>query len=106
MMDALIQATTYMAHGESQRGIEQYGPAASAHEGYALIKEELEEAQDEFARTNQHLEHLWVSIKANEEPVYPHYLNLIQQTAILAACEMIQVAAMAEKALGITQNNK
>ncbi len=106
MMDGLIQTATQMAHDESQRGIAQYGPAASAHEGYALIKEELEEAQNEFRRVEQRLEGLWASIKGNDVSVYPHYLNQIRQNAILAACEMIQVAAMAEKTLGIAQNIK
>jgi len=106
MMDDLIQIATQMAHNESQRGIAQHGPAASAHEGYALIKEELEEAQDEIVRVEQQLGHLWTSIKGNNVSVYPHYLKQIQQTAILAACEMIQVAAMAEKTLGIAQTNK
>lgn len=106
MMDGLIQISTQMAHAECQRGIDQHGPAASAHEGYALIKEKLEEAQDEIVRVEQQLGHLWSSIKGNDVSVYPHYLKQIQQTAILAACEMIQVAAMAEKTLGIAQTNK
>ena len=106
MMDGLIQIATQMASNECQRGIAQYGPAASAHEGYALIKEELEEAQEEITRVEQMMEHLWVSIKSNEDSVFPHYLNQIKNTAILAACEMIQVAAMAEKTMGIAQNNK
>lgn len=55
MMDGLIQISTQMAHAECQRGIDQHGPAASAHEGYAIIKEELEEAQDEIVRVEQQL---------------------------------------------------
>lgn len=106
MMNDLIQISTNMAHAECQRGIEQYGNAASAHEGYALIKEELEEAQYEISRVEQQLEHLWTSIKGNDESVCPHFLKQIKNTAILAACEMIQVAAMAEKTLGIYQTNK
>lgn len=106
MMDGLIQIATQMAHNECAQGTTMYGPIASAHEGYALIKEELEEAQDEIVRVEQQLGHLWTSIKGNDVSVYPHYLKQIQQTAILAACEMIQVAAMAEKTLGIAQTNK
>lgn len=106
MMDGLIQISTQMAHAECQWDIVQHGPAASAHEGYALIKEEIEEAQHEMERLEQQMGHLWTSIKGNDVSVYPHYLKQIQQTAILAACEMIQVAAMAEKTMGTTQANK
>lgn len=106
MMDGLIQIATQMANNECQRGIAQYGLTASAHEGYALIKEELEEAQDEITRVELMMGHLWTSIKCNEDSVFPHYLDQIKKTAILAACEMIQVAAMAEKTMGITQTNK
>lgn len=103
MMQPLIELATQMANAECDRGIRNHGTAASAHEGYALIKEEFEEAQDEIVRLEQQLGHFWTSVKADEAAVYPHYLQQIKQTAILAACECIQVAAMAEKTLGIAQ---
>lgn len=86
---------------------EEYGRAAAAHgaaahsphEGYALIKEEVEEAQVEMETLSQRLDHLWDSIKGNEDQYGPHYLVYIKKAAVLGACELIQVAAMAEKAL-------
>ena len=86
---------------------EEYGRAAGAqgaaaqspHEGYALIKEEVEEAQVEMETLSQRLDHLWDSIKGNEDQYGPHYLAYIKKAAVLGACELIQVAAMAEKAL-------
>lgn len=48
---------------------------------------------------NQRLDHLWTSVKRDEDQCGPHYLIHIKKTAMLGACELIQVAAMAEKAL-------
>ncbi len=45
MMDGLIQTATQMAHNESQRGIAQYSPAASAHEA-AMTEKTLGIAQN------------------------------------------------------------
>lgn len=56
---------------ELVRAIERFGPFHSAHEGYAVIKEELDE--------------LWDAIKAND---IPH-----------ARAEALQVAAMAVRFL-------
>lgn len=105
-MIPFVDLIEQVAEAESDRGIRNHGPAASAHEGYALIKEELEEAQDEIERLSQQLEHFWTSVKADERTVYRHYLQQISKTAILAACELIQTAAMARKTLGITPEEK
>lgn len=54
---------------------EHGGAAHSPHEGYALIKEEVEEAQAEMEMLNQRLDHLWTSVKRDEDqcgPPLPH----------------------------------
>lgn len=39
------------------------------------------------------------TVKGDEDQYGPHYLMYIKKAAVLGACELIQVAAMAEKAL-------
>ena len=100
MMEELIQAAKKLADEEYIRAAAAPGATPpSPHEGYAHIKEEVEEAQVEMETLSQRLDHLWDSIKGNEDQYGPHYLAYIKKAAVLGACELIQVAAMAEKAL-------
>lgn len=100
MMEQLREAVTGLAAQEYARAAEAHGGAASSpHEGYALIREELEEAREELDRADQFLDHLWHGVRADELQFMPHCLREIKTEAILGACELIQTAAMAEKAL-------
>jgi len=69
----------------------------SAHEAYAVIKEEFEEAETETYRVGYNLVSAWEKIKSNQ----PHaeQLEAIMNNALSAAAELVQVAAMAHKAL-------
>lgn len=100
MMEQLRGAVTELITQEYTRAAAAHGGASSSpHEGYALIKEELEESQEQLDRASQFLGHLWHEVRADELQFMPHYLQEIREAAILGACELIQTAAMAEKAL-------
>ena len=100
MMEELAKEVIRLVAEEHRRAAAEHGAAAhSPHEGYALIKEEVEEAQVEMETLNQRLDHLWGTVKGDEDQYGPHYLMYIKKAAVLGACELIQVAAMAEKAL-------
>ncbi len=100
MMYQLIQEVTGLVDEEFHRAAAVHGAAAhSPHEGYALIKEEYEEAQEQMAALNQQIDHYWAEVRADETEYHPQYLDAIKRAAILGACELIQVAAMADKAL-------
>lgn len=99
-MEELIRGVETLVREEYGRAAAEHGAAAhSPHEGYALIKEEVEEAQVEMEALKQRLDHLWTSVKSDEDQYGPHYLIYIRKAAVLGACELIQVAAMAEKTL-------
>lgn len=99
MMEELIQAVKKLADEEYIRAAAEHGAAAhSPHEGYALIKEEVEEAEAEVRTLSEQLGNLWTTVRFDEEQYGPHYLNQMGRTAIMGACELIQVAAMTEKA--------
>ena len=104
MMNKLIAEVSGLADNELARASAQWGSkAASGHEGYALILEELEEAAVEFESVKQQLEFLWLNIKANDDGPAAHHAEAVKRKAILAACEMIQTAAMAQKTLNTLQ---
>jgi hypothetical protein len=69
----------------------------SAHEGFAVILEEVEETKAEFDEIESHIQKLWSLIKANLNNPSLEMVKNIGGHAQLLACEAIQVAAMCEK---------
>lgn len=84
---------------EYRRAAEKYGPLhASAHEAYAVILEEAQEAAAEADTFTWELNGYWNAVKENNEIACRCRLSDMQETAKRAAAEWIQVAAMAHKA--------
>lgn len=95
MIENIRTTIMILEAGECQNGIKEHGLFHSQHEGYAVIKEEIEEAAVEMDKINQKLIGLWDSVKRDE---YPNVsILLIKKHAELLACEAIQIAAMAQK---------
>ena len=69
----------------------------SDHEAWAVIKEELEECEEELKGANYYIEWVWENIKRNYM-IYTH-LQATKERAMNLAAEAIQVAAMCEKGL-------
>ena len=69
----------------------------SPHEGYAVIKEEIEEAEQELIDVTAILKRIWYFIKRDENVNKDMFL--LKEYAIKLAAESIQVAAMAQKFL-------
>lgn len=72
---------------------------ASPHEGYAVIKEEVEETYEDLESLKWHLDYLWRSVRADDPDNYRDAAGTIQTKAVELASEAIQVAAMAKKFL-------
>lgn len=100
-MTKLIDEVTQLVDKEYDRAAEQHGKLHhSAHEAYAVIKEELEEAQEQVEHVDDKLNtDYWRGVMADSDFACRHIAKQIKEHAIKAAGEMIQVAAMAEKAL-------
>ena len=69
----------------------------SGHEAYAVIKEECEELDWEGKKINLTLGYMWEDVKNDDQ--FGDRLSDIEKYATQAACEAIQVAAMAKKAM-------
>ena len=72
----------------------------SAHEGYAVLLEEVEELKAEVETVERELEHTWRWIKSSKQGWPTNPLTAIaelESAATAAACEAIQVAAMCRK---------
>lgn len=93
MMTKLLSEVSDLASRELERANLDNPPFHSRHEGYAVILEEAEELSEETGCVFRLLSELWESIRADK----PASTEELKQAAIRAACEAVQVAAMAEK---------
>lgn len=67
----------------------------SMHEGYAVILEEIQEAEEELDRVKRKMNTVWGAIRRDEYP--KDSIDMVRYCAKLVACEAIQVAAMSQK---------
>lgn len=90
---------------ELDRASEKHGESFnSPAEAYAVIKEELEEAQENMESLSDSIDYFWESVKDNINTIED--AEWIRKYALSAAAELIQVAAMAKKAMrGYGVNN-
>lgn len=68
---------------------------ASPHEGYAVLKEEVEEAEECIQLLNDKLAEIWKNIKLNWNDSAVVYQA--QQSAVALAEEAVQCAAVCER---------
>jgi len=84
-------------YAEYDRAKAIHGPShASAHEAYAVMLEERQEADVEAVNVKIALDYFWNATKKNEDTI--EYAQNVMGAALVAAAEYIQVAAMAYKA--------
>lgn len=100
MMDKVVAEVKESVEREYGRAGAKYGLTNhSDHESYAVLLEEVQEAEEELAHLGKDVYEFWYGVK-NDVNDYDKYIQCrkIEKRAIMAACELIQVAAMAKKA--------
>lgn len=98
-MKELKEAARALMREEYERAAEKFGDSFhSPHEAYAVILEEAEEAKSDLKYFKMLLEYYWCDVKKNDMEHQNSMLKEVEKTALNAACECIQVAAMAYKA--------
>ena len=100
MMTKLIKSVKPLVAQELSEANKTSPLFNSSHEAYAVIKEEIEETCGEVTNLENSLAYFWLQVKAddpNDEKT--RTLKELKQTATLCACEAIQAAAMAQKAI-------
>lgn len=98
-MEQLIKQAKTLVAEELQRAAKKHGQMLhSAHEAYAVILEERDEGIENVAALDKSLDQFWAGITSDSLERQNDALGNIEETAVLVACEYIQVAAMARKA--------
>lgn len=69
----------------------------SLHEGWAVLKEEVEEAELSFNGVKSQASGVWLSVKSGDYVWDETCLKVIQENAIQAMMELAQVWAVCEK---------
>lgn len=67
----------------------------SAHEGYAVILEEVEEAQEDIKQIESGIDAIWTLIRCNID--ITKAIERVKPYVVNAITELIQVAAMCDK---------
>ena len=99
-MEKLVSEVNNLVEAEYGRAAAKFGCTNNSdHESYAVLLEEMQEADVEVADARVQLEKFWLLVKANDSDMskYSRLLEM-ERRSVLAACELIQVAAMAKKA--------
>ena len=93
--DALVSINQAVCY-ELQAITKKYGAHyASPHEGYAVLKEESEEAEESMQLLNEKLSKIWQNIRINWND--PTAVYEAQQSAVALAEEAVQCAAVCER---------
>ncbi len=99
MMNELIRQVEFLVAEEYGRASNEHGATChSAHEAFAVLKEELDEGREDCIAVELFTDRLWKAVKANDSNDQTLNLEAVYQKSILTACEFIQTAAMALKA--------
>lgn len=98
---AVSEDVKMLVEKELESANERFPQFHSEHEGWAVMQEEAEELREEYDSIEMAMEQLWHRIRDG----IPTSLQvaLVGQYAEAAACEAIQVAAMARKYLDMLE---
>lgn len=96
-MNAVENDVRILVDKELAAANERFPQFHSAHEGYAVIQEEVDELKEATDKVIGRMVSLWATVKYGNHP--ERLLQMISEDAVNAACEAIQVAAMCKKFL-------
>lgn len=100
MMKKLIEGVGALTDQELALANKDHGDHFhSLHEGYGVLREELDEAKEERQAVGDAFGYVMYCIRTEQYDALCDTMADMKRHAMLAACEYIQVAAMCEKML-------
>lgn len=96
--DELVNLIRDAVHDETITAKKEWGEKYnSLHEGYAVLKEEIEEARDDKIVIQNHFYNMWGAVKVNDSERVKHLALQIRDKAVNLAMEAVQIAAVCNK---------
>lgn len=100
MIGKLLEPLAMLASEECKRAREEYGEKySSPHEGFGILCEEVQEAEDEVKAVRRDLSYLLRAIR-HGEPM-DALISEVRMDALSGAAELLQVAAVCEKMMEV-----
>ena len=96
-MNAVQEQVKELVRVELAAANEKFPPFHSAHEGWAVIMEEAHELREETIALRNKLDIAFRDIMRNDAAMVDATIQSMEEDAVNAACEAIQVAAMCRK---------
>ena len=103
-MQELYKQLEQLSKEELAKVNEKFPMFHSTHEAYAVVKEEIEELENELVAINVLLSEIWQQIRLNQNN--KEIIQQLKRRALFSACEAIQVSAMAQKMIDSEVNYK
>jgi len=91
----LMESIATLAIKQKLMAIDKYGHFHNIHEFFAVLKEEIEEAENDFSKINTQSKIMWLEIKKDKS--IDDYVNEIHQLSFSCIKELIQVMAVCDK---------
>lgn len=100
MMDNLIRGVEALIQQELAYARADHGETFhSPHEAFGVIAEELHEAEEMYRMVHEHDATMLNALRFDSPSLMDDACVNLRRAAMMTACELIQVAAMAEKAM-------
>ena len=97
-MTTIVHPINLLVADERDRASKIHGAVfASAHEGFGVIAEEVQEVGDEMEIAEGNLSTMLALIREGDSQRIADVADCLRDRAVNAAAELIQVAAMCEK---------
>lgn len=101
MMDHLSPGVEALVELEHKTIVDKYGDGyTSMHEGYAVLKEEIEEAEEALQDVKKHLDWAWLAVREDERKLFGSEILRVEHYAKQLAAEAVQVAAVCRRMRG------
>lgn len=103
MIDHLIPGVEALVDLEHRTIVDKYGEGYnSAHEAYAVLLEEFQEAQEELVHMQAQLDNMWGAIREDTRKFIGTAVVRLEHHAKQLAAEAVQVAAVCKRARGVS----
>ncbi|MGH4125616.1 MAG: hypothetical protein ACREV6_22115 [Clostridium sp.] len=101
--EGLREAVKTLAWEELQRANKIHPQFVDMHQGYGVIKEEVEECEEVLKLIDINSKYLWRCVRTDNLEIFKIQAEVIRKHAIELALEAIQVAAVAQKLISIVE---